>query len=100
MPLSHLIPAHQGRPSDDPIFALNKEATARKARGEAIINATVGALLQDDGSLAILPTAARAVHEVAATEWATYAPIAGSTDFLSAVVDDTFRDEPEMRACA
>ena len=26
-----VIPAHQGRPSDDPIFALNKEATTRKA---------------------------------------------------------------------
>src|SRR5438132_560505 len=23
----HVIPSHQGRPSDDPIFALNKDAT-------------------------------------------------------------------------
>ena len=29
----HVIPSHQSRPSDDPIFALNKEATQRKARG-------------------------------------------------------------------
>jgi aromatic-amino-acid transaminase len=97
---SHLIPAHQGRPSDDPIFALNKEATARKARGEAIVNGTVGALLHDDGKLAILPTAARAVHEVTADEWATYAPIAGSTDFLAAVIGDLFQGEPELRATA
>ena len=62
----HLIPAHQGRPADDPIFALNKEATQRKARGEAIVNATVGALLDDDGKLAILPAAAKAVHDVPA----------------------------------
>jgi len=96
----HVIPSHQGRPSDDPIFALNKEATARKARGEAVINGTVGALLHDDGKLAILPTAARAVQEVPAEEWAPYAPIAGSTDFLSAVIADIFKDEPEMRACA
>jgi aromatic-amino-acid transaminase len=96
----HVIPAHQGRPSDDPIFALNKEATTRKARGESIVNATVGSLLHDDGRLAILPTAARAVHEVPAEEWAPYAPIAGAPDFLDAVSTDLFRDEPEMKACA
>lgn len=96
----HVIPSHQGRPSDDPIFALNKEATERKARGEAVINATVGALLLDDGRLAILEAAARAIREVPAEEWAPYAPIAGSTDFLSAVIADIFKDEPEMRACA
>ncbi len=96
----HVIPSHQGRPSDDPIFALNKEALARKARGESIVNATVGSLLDDDGKLAILPSAARAVHEVPAEEWAPYAPIAGTPDFLSAVCDDLFRDEPEMREAA
>jgi len=96
----HVIPAHQGRPSDDPIFALNKEAAARKAKGESVVNATVGALLHDDGRLAILPTAARAVHEVPAEEWAPYAPIAGTPDFLDAVTSDLFRDEPEMKASA
>ncbi|MBX3213497.1 MAG: aminotransferase class I/II-fold pyridoxal phosphate-dependent enzyme [Labilithrix sp.] len=96
----HVIPSHQGRPSDDPIFALNKEAVTRKAKGEAIVNGTVGALLHDDGALAILPTAARAVHEVPAEEWAPYAPIAGSSDFLAAVIADVFKDEPEMRASA
>ncbi len=96
----HVIPAHQGRPSDDPIFALNKEATTRKARGESIVNASVGSLLLDDGRLAILPTAARAVHEVTAEEWAPYAPIAGAPEFLAAVAQDLFADEPEMRASA
>ena len=100
LPVMHLIPAHQGRPADDPIFALNKEATQRKARGEAIVNATVGALLDDDGKLAILPAAAKAVHEVAAAEWAAYAPIAGTPDFLRAVIDDLLGSEPELRECA
>lgn len=96
----HVIPSHQGRPSDDPIFALNKEATARKARGEAVINASVGSLLLDDGKLAVLPTASRAIHEVPNDEWAAYAPIAGAPDFLAAVVDDLFASEPEMKAAA
>lgn len=96
----HVIPSHQGRPSDDPIFALNSEATARRKRGESIVNATVGSLLHDDGRLAIMPTAARAVHEVPPEEWATYAPIAGSPDFLNAVCDNLFEGEPELRASA
>ena len=96
----HVIPAHQGRPSDDPIFALNKEALQRKERGDAVINATVGSLLQDDGKLAVMPTSARVVREVPDDEWAAYAPIAGSPGFLRAVMDDLFVDEPAMRATA
>jgi aromatic-amino-acid transaminase len=96
----HLIPAHQGRPADDPIFALNKEATARRKAGESIVNATVGALLDDDGELAILPSAARAVHEVPAVEWATYAPIAGTPDFVRAVIGDLLDGEPELKRAA
>jgi aromatic-amino-acid transaminase len=96
----HLIPSHQGRPTDDPIFALNEEAMRRRRRGEAIVNATVGALLLDDGNLAILPTAARAVREVPAVEWATYAPIAGTLEFLSAVIEDLLGSEPDLKRTA
>ena len=96
----HLIPAHQGRPSDDPIFSLHREATQRSARGEAIVNATIGALLDDDGKLAIMPSTARAVHEVPAVDWASYAPIAGTPEFLRAVVDDLLSGEPALRECA
>ena len=98
--MMHLIPSHQGRPSDDPIFALNREATERAKRGESIVNATVGALLDDQGKLAILPTAAKAVHDVPAEEWAAYAPIAGSPDFLGAVMDDLLGSDARYRSCA
>ncbi len=96
----HVIPAHQGRPSDDPIFALNREANLRKARGEAVVNATVGSLLDDEGKLALLPTASRAVHDVPPEEWAAYAPIAGSPDFLAAVIADLFRDASDLSRTA
>ena len=92
-----LAPARRGRPGDDPIFALNAEANARKAKGEAVVNATLGALLDDQGALAILPTAARAVKEVPAVEWATYAPIAGSPAFLAAVAKDVFPTREDLR---
>jgi aromatic-amino-acid transaminase len=98
----HLIASHQGRPADDPIFALAREASERRARGEAIVNATVGVLLDDAGKLAVLPTAARAVHEVGAEDWAAYAPIAGTPEFLRAVIGDLFSKSPALResACA
>jgi aromatic-amino-acid transaminase len=96
----HVIAAHQARPSDDPIFALNREATQRREKGEPIINATVGSLLDDDARLSILPTAARVVREVPRDEWAAYAPIAGTPAFLKGVMDDLLASEPTLRAAS
>jgi aromatic-amino-acid transaminase len=96
----HVIASHQNRPSDDPIFALNREATQRKEKGEAIVNATVGALLDEEGKLAVLPTSARVVHDVPSAEWAAYAPIAGMPSFLQAVIDDLLGKEPALRNSA
>src|SRR5579859_1986468 len=62
--LMHLIPSHRDRPSDDPIFSLHQEASQRKRRGEDVVDATIGVLLDDEGDLSILPSAARAVREV------------------------------------
>jgi aromatic-amino-acid transaminase len=95
-----LIASRRERPGDDPIFSLHKEATLRKQRGESIVDATIGVLLDDDGALAILPSAARAVREVPPIEWATYAPIAGTPDFLQAVIDDLLAGEPELARSA
>ncbi len=84
-----LLPARNAaRPSDDPIFALNREATQRKAQGHAVINATVGALLEDDGQLAVLPTVMDAVRAVEPRKAAAYAPIAGVPEYLNAVIRD------------
>jgi aromatic-amino-acid transaminase len=97
--MNHLIPSQHGR-SDDPIFALNREANRRREKGEAIVNGTLGALLEDDGKLAILPTAAQAVREVKPVDWATYAPIAGNPDYLQAVIAEVFAEAPELREAA
>jgi aromatic-amino-acid transaminase len=93
-----LLPSRSGKPADDPIFALNAEANARKAKGEAVVNGTLGSLLKDDGALAVLPTAARAVREVPQGEWAGYAPIAGPPAFLAAVTEDVFAGRPQRAA--
>lgn len=89
-----LVDASMGRPGDDPIFALDAEAQRRAAAGERVVNATLGALMEDDGRLAIMPTVSEALGRVDALRAAAYAPIAGDPAFLAAVVADVFGDGP------
>lgn len=96
----HLIPARQTRPDKDVIFALNAEATRRKQAGEKVINATIGSLMNEDGSLSILSTVTKVIREVPAREWAAYAPIPGTPQFNAAVIEDTFFGHPELKAAA
>ncbi len=96
----HLIPARQTRPDKDVIFALNAEAIRRKQAGESIINATIGSLMNDDGSLSILKTVTDTLREVPANEWAAYAPIPGTPTFNQAVIDDTFFGHAQLKAAA
>ena len=81
-----LIPTRRTFPADDPIFALNAEAQARKAAGEPILNATVGALLDEAGRLVVLESVMDLWRELTAPEVAPYAPIAGDPAFLRALV--------------
>jgi aromatic-amino-acid transaminase len=89
---SPLIPAAAGRPGDDPIFMLNAEATARAKQGESILNATLGALMEDDGTLAVMPSVLEAISRVPEKRSAGYAPILGDPKFLAAVIRDLFGD--------
>lgn len=96
----HLIPSRQTRPDKDVIFALNGEATRRKQAGESIVNATIGSLMNDDGSLAVLETVTKTLREVPANQWAAYAPIGGTPAFLQAVISDTFSTQPALAQAA
>lgn len=101
--MSFLIPSREQRPGDDPIFALNAEARARAQAGESVVNATVGALLEDNGKLAVMPTVAQTLREVPAEVSAAYAPIAGNVDFLRAVIVDLLGEREAAKqavACA
>jgi aromatic-amino-acid transaminase len=86
--MEFLITSRRDRPGNDPIFALNAEAKARAAKGENVINATIGALLNDDGSLAVMPSVETAFSSLPSRTRAAYAPIAGRPDFRQAVIDD------------
>lgn len=88
--MEFLVPSRAARSGDDPIFALNMEASARKAAGESILNATVGMLLDDDGKLALIQVVPRVLRELGAEVGAAYPPIAGFADFRRAVALDLF----------
>jgi aromatic-amino-acid transaminase len=89
-----LIPGSAERPGDDPIFALHAEAERRAAAGESVLDATLGALMQDDGRLAILPVVSEALRRVDPEQAAAYAPISGPPEYLAAVVRDLFGTGP------
>jgi aromatic-amino-acid transaminase len=98
--MEFLIPSRVSRPGDDPIFALNSAARARAAAGEAIVNATVGALLDDEGRLAVLGGVTQALREVPAEVGAAYAPLAGNPEFLRLVVADLLGGRPDAANAA
>lgn len=90
---SVLVAAAADRPGDDPIFALNAEAMRRSKAGESILNATLGALMEDDGRLAVMPVVREALDAVDPLRASAYAPIAGEPAFLQAVIRDVFGED-------
>ncbi len=91
--LTQLIPGRRQFSGNDPIFAMNAAAQQRAATGASVINATMGALADDDGKLVLLDTVMRIYHELTPMEVAPYAPIAGDPAYLLAL---TQRHWPEV----
>lgn len=74
-------------PKEDKIFGINgraRKAIAEKGR-DNVINATIGKLLDDDGNLIVLSSVDEAVKSLKPSEYADYAPIAGTEGFREAV---------------
>ena len=86
--ISALTSASQAREGNDRIFRLNSEAKARAAAGESILDATMGALMDDEGRIAVMPSVAEAIARVPTGKAAGYSPISGSPPFLDAVRRD------------
>ena len=61
---SALTSASQAREGNDPIFRLNGEARERAEAGESILDATMGALMDDEGQIAVMPSVAEAIARV------------------------------------
>lgn len=85
--LDQLLPSRRGFSGEDLIFKLNGEAQARAAAGETVINATVGALLDDRGRLVVLETVMKVWRDLGDMEVAPYAPITGDPAYLAALTE-------------
>lgn len=90
-----VVAPHSKRPAEeDKVFAANRRAqeAVKKHGADQVINSTIGALLEDDGSLSIMQTAMQELKNLPEAEIAAYAPIAGLPDFLEAAKTAVFRD--------
>ena len=85
----------QGRniPKEDKIFGINNRAKAMIAEEgkEKVVNATIGALLDDDGELIVLSSVNDVFKKLSPKEFAEYAPISGTPEFKKAVKQDALR---------
>lgn len=81
----HLVPPRTAFDGTDLIFALNAAAQARAALGESVINATVGALLDDSGRLVVHESVMALYRQLTPSEIAPYAPITGDPAYLLAL---------------
>ncbi len=79
---------------EDKIFGINKLAQemARKVGKDKVVNATVGALLDDKGDLIVLSSVVEALRQLSPNDFAEYAPIAGVPAYLDAVKKAVFMD--------
>lgn len=89
-----IMAAFNGRdiPDEDKNFAATGKANAAIAQkgSEAVMNATIGALYDDDGGLVVLRSVEKTIRSLSATDFAAYAPIAGTPGFRKAVIKAAF----------
>lgn len=95
----------KGKLPVDKIFAANAAAVKAAAQfgADNVVNATIGSILDDQGRLVCLPTAAKVFRELPLEEICNYAPIAGTADYLEAAINVTFgehRPEGYIKAVA
>ena len=90
-----IFASRQGRniPKEDKIFGINNRAKAMIASEgkEKVVNATIGALLDDDGELIVLSSVNDVFKKLSPKEFAEYAPISGTPEFKKAVKQDALR---------
>ena len=94
------LAAYNGReiPKEDKVFAASGMAldAVEKYGPAPVINATVGALYDDDGELIILKSVEKTMKSLPAKSFSAYAPIGGTKAFQKAIVKAALGDyEPK-----
>lgn len=82
----------KGKCAQDKIFGANAAAVAAAAKygAEAVTNATIGAILDEDERLVCLPTVEKVYRGLKTEELIAYAPISGLPEYLECVVKAAF----------
>ncbi len=96
--------AYNGReiPKEDKVFAQSGRAldAVSKYGPEEVINATVGALYDDEGKLLVLKSVEKVMKSLPAEKYAAYAPIAGTPGFKKAIMRAALGTyEPKSYTC-
>ena len=91
MAASHAV----GKKLKDAIFGASGAAVAAAAKyGEdKVVNATIGAIMDDAGHLSCIPTMEKTFRSLPIGDLIAYAPISGLPGYLESVVDLTFADQ-------
>lgn len=78
----------KGKSAQDKIFGANAAAVAAAAKygKDAVTNATIGAILDEEEKLVCLPTVEKVYRSLSTNELIAYAPISGLPDYLEAVL--------------
>ena len=85
-----IMAAQNGRtiPKEDKIFGISRRANEMIAEkgADAVTNATIGALLDDEGKLMVLSSVDDTFSKLKPEEYASYAPIGGTPAFKQATI--------------
>lgn len=88
--MQFFMAAENGRnvPTEDKIFGISNRAgkMAEEKGSDAVVNATIGALLDDHGQLMVLSSVNDTYMHLTPAEYASYAPIGGTPGFKKAVI--------------
>lgn len=102
-----IMAAQNGReiPKEDVIFGISRRANEMIAEvgDENVVNATIGALLDDDGDLMVLSSVDDTFMGLEPVEYAQYAPIGGTPAFRTAAIKAALRSyvpKGQVRAVA
>lgn len=85
----------KGKFATDKIFGASgaaAKATAKYGK-DKVVNATIGAIMDEQEKLACIPTVEKVFRELPINELIAYAPISGLPAYLNATIDLTFADQ-------
>ncbi len=79
-------------PVEDKIFGISQKAKQMIAKegADKVVNATIGSLLDDNGNLVILSSVVEVLKNLTPIDYADYAPIAGTPDFIKSIKKAAF----------